>query len=118
MLQPRLGLNDGLSGAYQAATDRYAAYSYDWDQNITRLDYGTNAAEPVQVKVLKLRSEQVNAVTVDGQPLAFETEKVGNDTYITFSAPSGQHRLEINKGQPWCSRSASGSRGDAAQPGQ
>lgn len=99
-LQPRLGLNDGFIRVYQAATDRYAAYSYDWDQNITRLDYGTNATEPVQVKVLKLRSEQVNGVTVDGQPLAFETEKVGNDTYITFSVPGGQHRLEINKGQP------------------
>jgi hypothetical protein len=99
-LQPRLGLNDGFIRVYQAATDRYAAYSYDWDQNITRLDYGTNAAEPVQVKVLKLRSEQVNAVTVDGQPLTFETEKVGNDTYIVFTVPSGQHRVELNKGQP------------------
>ncbi|HXV96876.1 MAG TPA: trehalase family glycosidase, partial [Anaerolineae bacterium] len=99
-LQPRLGLNDGFIRVYQAATDRYAAYSYDWDQNITRIDYGTNAADPVQMKVLKLRSEQVRAVTIDGQPVEFETETIGHDTYTVFTAPSGQHSLEIAKGQP------------------
>jgi hypothetical protein len=99
-LQPRLGLNDGFIRVYQAATDRYAAYSYDWNQNITRIDYGTNAADPVQIKVLKLRSEQVRAVTIDGQPVEFETETIGHDTYTVFTAPSGQHSLEIAKGQP------------------
>jgi hypothetical protein len=99
-LQPRLGLNDGFIRVYQAATDRYAAYSYDWDQNVTKIDYGTNAADPVEVKVLKLRSEQINRVTIDGQPIEFETETIGHDTYTVFSAPSGQHSLEIAKGQP------------------
>lgn len=100
MLQPRLGLNDGFIRVYQPATDRYAAYSYDWDQNVTKIDYGTNAADPVEVKVLKLRSEQIRAVTIDGQPVEFETETIGLDTYTVFSAPSGQHSLEIAKGQP------------------
>ncbi|MBI1878763.1 MAG: hypothetical protein HYR94_11165 [Chloroflexi bacterium] len=99
-LQPRLGLNDGFMRVYQAATDRYAAYSYDWDQNITRLDYGTNAADPVVVKILKLRSEQIREVTIDGQPVEFRTDSVGPDTYTVVSAPSGQHSLEIAKGQP------------------
>jgi hypothetical protein len=97
-LQPRLGLNDGFIRVYQPATDRYAAYSYDWDQYLTRIDYGTNAAEPVQVKVLKLRSEQINTITVDGQAMAFDTEKIGNDTYLVFTGPSGQHRVELSKG--------------------
>ena len=99
-LQPRLGLNDGYIRVYQAATDRYAAYSYDWDQNVIKIDYGTNAGGLVQLKVLKLRSERVNAVTVDGHPASFETETLGRDTYIVFDAPTGQHTLEIVKGQP------------------
>jgi len=99
-LQPRLGLNDGYIRVYQAATDRYAAYSYDWDQDVTRFDYGTNAADPVTVKVLKLRSEQIRTVTIDGRPVEFEAETIGHDTYTVFSAPSGQHRIEIVKGQP------------------
>lgn len=100
ILQPRLGLNDGYIRVYQAATDRYAAYSYDWNQNITRIDYGTNAADPVRAKVLKLRSEHINAVTIDGQPVEFKAEIVGHDTYTVFTAPSGQHSIEIAKGQP------------------
>lgn len=99
-LQPRLGLNDGFIRVYQAATDRYAAYSYDWDQNVTRLDYGTNAADPVTIKVLKLRSEQIRGVMLDGRPVEFETEAIGRDVYTVFSVPSGQHSIEIVKGQP------------------
>jgi hypothetical protein len=98
-LQPRLGLNDGYIRVYQAATDRYAAYTYDWGQAVTRLSYGTNAAEPVQVKVLKLRSEQISTVLVDGQPVDFTIEKIGHDTYTVFSASTGQHAIELVKGQ-------------------
>lgn len=99
-LQPRLGLNDGFIRVYQPATDRYAAYSYDWDQNVTRIDYGTNAGAAVRFRVLKLRSEQISSVVLDGQPVAFEIEPLGNDLYLVFTAPSGQHSLEIIKGQP------------------
>ena len=98
-LQPRLGLNDGFIRVYQAATDRYVAYSYDWDQDVTTLDYGTNAAGPVLVKVLKLRSERVSQVMVDDQPVEFKAETIDRDTYIAFTAPTGQHHLEIYKGQ-------------------
>ncbi len=98
-MQPRLGLNDGFIRIYQAATDRYAAYSYDWDQDTVKISYGTNA-ETIQVKVLKLKSEQIRTVTIDGQPIQFETETIGFDTYTVFSAPPGEHHLEIFKGQP------------------
>jgi hypothetical protein len=99
-LQPRLGLNDGYIRVYQAATDRYAAYTYDWDHNATRLNYGTNAKSPVMIKVLKLRSEQIREITIDGQSVEYQTEIVGNDTYTVIVAPGGQHRVEILKGQP------------------
>jgi len=99
-LQPRLGLNDGYIRVYQAATDRYAAYSYDWDQDVSKLDYGTNAGGAVIVKVLRLRSEQVTEVKIDGAAVEFETETVGYDTYTVFVAPTGQHKIEIVKGPP------------------
>lgn len=99
-LQPRLGLNDGYIRVYQAATDRYAAYTYDWDQDRTEFNYGTNAEAPVIVKVLKLRSEHISQVLVDGVSVEFETETLGQDTYTVFSAPTGQHTVEIIKGQP------------------
>lgn len=98
-LQPRLGLNDGHIRVYQAATDRYAAYSYDWDQNVTRLDYGTNA-NAVTVKLLKLRSEHINQITIDGRPVSFANQTVGQDTYLVFTAPTGQHRIEVVKNRP------------------
>ena len=100
IMQPRLGLNDGFIRVYQAATDRYAAYSYDWDQDVTKLDYGTNAEGAVTVKVLKLRSEHISDVTVDGQAVEYRTETIGHDTYTVLAAPSGQHRIEIIKGSP------------------
>ncbi len=99
-LQPRLGLNDGFIRVYQAATDRYAAYSYDWDQNVTRLDYGANVEGAIVVKVLKLRSEHVYEVTIDGAPVQFTTETVGHDAYTVFLAPGGQHAIELSKGSP------------------
>jgi hypothetical protein len=99
-IQPRLGLNDGFIRVYQPASDRYAAYSYDWDQDVIKLDYGTNAQGVVTVKVLKLRSEQIRQVTIDGQPVEFESETIGLDTYTVFNAPSGQHSIEIVKGHP------------------
>jgi hypothetical protein len=100
LLQPRLGLNDGFIRVYQPATDRYAAYSYDWDQDITRLSYGTNAQGSVSIRILKLRSEQLVNVTIDGQPVEYHTETVGHDTYTVIAAPSGQHHLELVKGRP------------------
>ena len=99
-LQPRLGLNDAYVRVYQPTTDRYAAYSYDWDQDITKFNYGTNSKGLVTFKVLKLRSEHINNVTIDGHTVEFESETVGNDTYTVFSGPSGQHSIDIHKGQP------------------
>ena len=77
-----------------------AAYTYDWDQDVTKFNYGTNTKGLVTIKVLKLRSEHINSVTIDGRSVEFETETVGNDTYTVFSGPSGQHSIEISKGQP------------------
>jgi hypothetical protein len=99
-LHPRLGLNDGYIRVYQPATDRYVAYSYDWDQDTSTLDYGTNVEEMITIKLLKLRSEHVQSITIDGQPVEFMTETVGNDMYLAFAAPSGRHTIAVIKGQP------------------
>ena len=99
-LQPRLGLNDGFIRVYQPATDRYAAYRYDWDQDVIKIDYGTNATQPVAIEVLTLRPEKATAVTLDGQPVAFNIETVGNDAYVVLAGPTGQHSLEIVQRSP------------------
>jgi hypothetical protein len=99
-LQPRLGLNDGYIRVYQPATDRYVAYSYDWDQDTSQLDYGTNAGGDVTIKLLKLRSEAIQGVAIDGQTVEFVDETVGLDSYLVFTAPSGRHTITILKGQP------------------
>jgi hypothetical protein len=95
ILQPRLGLTDGFIRVYQPATDRYAAYRYDWDQDVVKIAFGTNTAEPILLKVLTSRPEQIINVTLDGQPVEFNTEAVGNDTYVAVSGPTGEHSLEI-----------------------
>jgi hypothetical protein len=99
-VQPRLGLNDGFIRVYQPTTDRYAAYSYDWNQDTINIAYGTNASGPVQFQVLKLHSEHIQQVTIDGQIVPFTSETVGLDTYTTFTASEGQHQIEISKGFP------------------
>ncbi|MDX1524186.1 MAG: hypothetical protein R3264_21325, partial [Anaerolineae bacterium] len=96
-LSPRLGLNDGFIRVYQAATDRYAAYSYDWNQGVTRLAYGTNA-EIVQFNVLTLQTEQISQVRLDDRPVPFSITTVGHDSYVTFSGPRGEHTIELVKG--------------------
>lgn len=111
ILQPRLGLNDGYIRVYQPATDRYVAYTYDWDQNVTQFNYGTNANGSIIIKALKLRSEQISQVTINGQPIEFATETIGNDTYTVFAAPAGQHKIEIIKGHPLAQVAAT--KGDA-----
>ena len=99
-MHPRLGLNDGYIRIYQPATDRYAAMSYDWNQKVTKIGYGTNAKGLVELKVLKLRSEQINVVNIDDHPIPFTLETIGQDSYIVFTAPTGQHRIDIIKGAP------------------
>jgi hypothetical protein len=100
VLQPRLGLNDAFVRVYQPATDRYAAYRYDWDQDVIQIDYGTNATQPVTIKILTSRPEQILGVSLDGQAIAFSIERVGNDAYVALSGPTGQHSLQITKGSP------------------
>jgi hypothetical protein len=99
-LQPRLGLNDGFIRVYQPLTDRYAAYRYDWDQDVIKVDYGTNAEGSVAIEILKSWTQHVLTVTVDSQPVEFDTDTMGNDTYIVLTAPTGQHSLEIVLGSP------------------
>jgi hypothetical protein len=108
-IQPRLGLNDGFVRVYQPATDLYAAYRYDWDQEVTKMEYGTNAAEPVAIKILELRSQPVLSVTFDGQPAEFTTEELGDDRYVVLWGPSGQHSIELLRGaagQPTATQAA------------
>ncbi len=100
ILQPRLGLNDAYIRVYQAATDRYAAYSYDWNQKSTLFNYGTNTAGPITIKVLTLPSEHIQQVTIDGHPVEFTPASIAQDLYIIFAAPTGQHQVEIVKGPP------------------
>ncbi|HMQ52935.1 MAG TPA: trehalase family glycosidase [Anaerolineae bacterium] len=115
-LQPRLGLNDAYVRVYQPATDRYVAYTYDWNQTVTELNYGTNAGGVVTMKILKLRSETIGQVTIDGQPVEFSSESTGLDTYTVFNAPSGQHRVELIKGQPAAQAAALEVAGQRATP--
>jgi len=116
ILQPRLGLTDGYIRVYQPATDRYAAYRYDWDQDVIRIDYGTNTAEPVVIKILTLRPEEVLTVTFDSQPVDFNIETVGNDSYVVLSGPSGQHGLEMVMGSPTTEPASSDISKDTASP--
>lgn len=115
-VQPRLGLNDAYVRVYQPATDRYVAYTYDWNQTVTELNYGTNAGGVVTMKILKLRSESIGQVTIDGQPVEFSSESTGLDTYTVFNAPSGQHRVELIKGQPAAQAAALEVAGQRATP--
>jgi hypothetical protein len=111
VLQPRLGLKDAFVRVYQPATDRYAAYRYDWDQDVVQIDYGTNVTQPVSIKVLTLRPEQVLGVSLDGRAVAFSIEGVGDDAYVACSAPSGQHSLRIMTGS-----GSTGRAGDSVSP--
>ncbi|MEM7344902.1 MAG: trehalase family glycosidase, partial [Chloroflexota bacterium] len=98
-IQPRLGLNDGFIRIYQPATNRYAAYRYDWNQAVTTLEYGTNVERPIQVKILTRPSEQVKQILLDGALVSFETEMIGQDHYVVLSAPPNQHTIELIKSQ-------------------
>jgi hypothetical protein len=96
-LQPRLGLNDGFIRVYQPATDRYAAYTYDWDQHVIKIDYGTNVPEPITLKVLQSEARLDSEVRLDGQAVEFGIETIGDDSYLVFFGPGGQHSVEITR---------------------
>jgi hypothetical protein len=40
----------------------------------------------------------VQSITIDGQPVEFIIETIGNDSYLAFTAPTGRHTIAVSKG--------------------
>ena len=92
-LQPRLGWREGSVRVYQPSTDRYAAYAYRVAPTTIVMDYGTNVAQSVSLKILLPAGAR--QIRVDDQEVAFTRECKGKDCYAVFAAPSGSHRVVV-----------------------
>jgi len=96
---PRLGEHNGFIRAYQPVTDLYVAYNYVYTPARVTIDYGTNyLGGPLRIEALIPEKAGVAAVLIDSQPVSFGLDKLNDDRYVSFAAPIGQHRVEIELG--------------------
>ncbi|MFB0546429.1 MAG: hypothetical protein ACETWB_05915, partial [Anaerolineae bacterium] len=91
-LQPRLGQHSGYVRVHQPASGLYAAYDYLYLGDTIVMDYGTNHASQLMVKILLPEGNEVGQVKIDGEAVAHSIERVGDDLYCTLPAPAGLHR--------------------------
>lgn len=98
VLSPRLGDRDGYIRVYQPATDTYAAYDYLATEQGVRIDYGSNVAQNVTLRVLLPAGAAIQSLSLDAatSELAYDIEVIGQDTYCIVPVPPGLHRVDLS----------------------
>jgi len=94
-LQPRLRKHEGRIRVLQPASGFYASYDYRYEPHFIVLDYGSNHARPLEIRVLLPLGKKTEKVSIDGFSASHRLETVLQDSYSVFQAPSGVHRVVV-----------------------
>ncbi|MBN1221939.1 MAG: hypothetical protein JXB23_01730 [Candidatus Aminicenantes bacterium] len=105
-LEPKLGRDSAIIHVYQPATDTYVAYEYafDTDREKLRLEYNSNFSGHGVIKIWNVWSAHENGqameikaldVFMDGEKVAFQTEKRNTDTFIVIPTDFQNHTIRI-----------------------
>jgi hypothetical protein len=95
-LSPRLGDWPGGISVHQPANGLYLRYNYDLSADSLALAYETNhPASTFPLRLLLPQGFRPGQARLDGEPLAWETVTVGQDTYLTAVLPPGRHFLVV-----------------------
>lgn len=100
-LAPRLADWAGQITAHQPATKNYLRYNYQPFTNALILAYDTNHSDStLPLHLLLPTGFTPRYVHLDGVPLEWDTEVVGEDRYLTATLPTGKHQLVIERATP------------------
>jgi hypothetical protein len=94
-LQPRLREHEGRIRVVQPASGFYISYDYRHRPDFIVLDYGSNHPRPLKIKVLLPLGKETERVSIDDFSISHRMETLAEDSYCTFQAPSGVHRIII-----------------------
>jgi hypothetical protein len=93
----RLGEQPGQIHLYQPATDTFVAYQYGYEkaQKMISVRYESNFPRAGGVKVLLPPGGQVKTVRLDAREVRFDTETIGEDTYLVLATDWRPHQVQI-----------------------
>ena len=97
VLKIRLGDQPGQIHLYQPASDHYVSYRYCYDQSEGKvtLEYASNFPKAGRIHILLPRNRQVAASSLDGKELNFETQNVGDETFVVLETDWTRHLLQL-----------------------
>jgi hypothetical protein len=97
VLRIRLGDQPGQIQLYQPASGQYISYRYCYDQESgrTTLEYVSNFPKAGRIHILLPRNRRPASLSLDGKPLSFETENIGDDTYVVLKTDWAPHFLQL-----------------------
>ena len=100
-LAPRLADWSGKITAHQPATKNYLRYSYQPLHNALLLAYDTNHPDySLPLHLLLPAGFVPRYVHLDDAPLEWDTEVIGEDTYLRATLPRGNHQLVVERATP------------------
>ncbi|MDQ5844462.1 MAG: hypothetical protein M3539_04130, partial [Acidobacteriota bacterium] len=96
-LRIRLGEQPGQIRLYEPASDHYVSYRYCYDQQsgTVTLDYASNFPNAGQIHILLPANRKPEMLSLDGKQLRYETEDIGNDSYVVVSTDWKSHVLQL-----------------------
>jgi hypothetical protein len=97
ILKIRLGYQTGQINLYEPATDQYVAYQhcYERETNSIRLGYSSNFPYNGKIHILVPSNQRAAELCLDGSKINFETQVVGEDTYVVVDTDWKPHYLEL-----------------------
>ena len=91
----RLGSAPGGLRVCEPASGRTLTYEYEAQGSSATLRYESNAPGTGRLALRLPDSAAAAAVLLDGQPVSFFDEKVGDDTYVHLTTDWARHTLQI-----------------------
>jgi hypothetical protein len=93
----RLGSLAGRVAVCEPISGRELRYEYDYaaDRRLATLTYSSNAPGRGRLALRLPEAGAAPTLLLDGQPAAFETVTVGEDTYVALTTDWASHRLEL-----------------------
>jgi hypothetical protein len=97
VLKIRLGYQTGQIHLYEPVTDQYVAYQhcYEKQTNTIRLGYSSNFPDRGKIHILTPRNQRAIELSLDGSKINFETEVIGEDTYVVVDTDWKPHLLQL-----------------------
>ncbi|MDQ2974167.1 MAG: hypothetical protein M3R69_02000 [Acidobacteriota bacterium] len=97
VLKIRLGYQTGQIHLYQPVTDQYVAYQhcYEKQTNTIRLGYSSNLPDHGKIHILMPSNQRASELSLDGSKINFETEVIGEDTYVVVDTDWKPHLLQV-----------------------